>query len=155
MSQSTEKLVAINTEAMLLSWSESSTRGRTVTFLLPPEDEFHPFRSYAVKSGKQAGHRFQMVLVELNDQDKPVVQAQKMSQLAAVLCRDQDFWKWAGGRTFIDITSEAEARQWILDGAQIKSRAELDTNRMAHDWFKFTVAEPYREYQSNLAGRIL
>ena len=59
--------IAFEGEIMLLQWAESSTRGRTATFLLDNEGESHPFRDFTIKSGKRAGQRFMCVLVQIGD----------------------------------------------------------------------------------------
>ena len=151
----TDNLIALQTEVQLLGWAESSTRGRTVTFQLPNDHDTHPLRDYAIKSGKTAGHRFQMVLVEINDQDEPVVQTLRFSQRAAILCKDTQFHYWAGDRSFCAIQSEADARAWLLTGAGITSRKEFDTNKPAADWLMNQVLLPYQQYQETLAERVL
>lgn len=148
----TEKLVAVNSEVQLLGWSETSTRGRTVTFQLPMDETTHPFKDYSIKSGKTAGHRFQMVLVELDDQERPVRQEQRLSQQAAVLCKDRQFWQWAAERSICDISSQEDARSWLLNGCGIASRSQFDTNRQAADWLQHMVLTPFRDYISNISN---
>jgi hypothetical protein len=151
----TEKLIAVKSEVQLLGWSETSTRGRTVTFNLPMDETTHPFKDYAIKSGKQAGHRFMMVLVEIDDQDQPVKQVARLSQQAAVLCKDRQFWQWAGERSISDINSEDDARSWLLNGCGITSRSQFDTSRTAADWLQHMVITPYRDYLDNISEGIM
>jgi hypothetical protein len=58
-------------EAMLLSWGDTSSRGKTVTFALHPAEcgEAHPFRDLG--TGKH-GQRFQIVAVPIGDDDQPL-----------------------------------------------------------------------------------
>lgn len=67
-------VVAFQGEAMLVSWNESSNRGRTVTFMLEDESPIHPFKSFNVREGKSktAGKRFMLLAVEIGDDEKPV-----------------------------------------------------------------------------------
>lgn len=152
----TESLVAVKSEVQLLSWAESSTRGRTVTFLLPPDDHGeHPLKEYGIKSGKTAGHRFLMVLVEIDDQEQPVKQEARLSQQAAILCRDRQFYHWAAERSISVIEDEADARNWLLSGARISSRKEFDTNRSAADWLQHQVLAPFAAYRASVAQGVL
>jgi hypothetical protein len=153
----TEKLVALHSEVWLKSWGETSARGRTMTFELPPGDgdQPHPMAAYEANSKKAAGSRFQLVLVEIDDQDQPVRQEPTAAQKAAMLCKDRQFWAWAAERSICTIESEEDARMWILNGARIKSRSELNSNRAAHDWFVHMVHNPFQEYLSNIANRVM
>ncbi len=58
-------------EAMLLSWGDTSSRGKTVTFALHEDDcgTSHPFRDLG--TGKH-GQRFQIVAVPITDEGEPV-----------------------------------------------------------------------------------
>lgn len=156
-----EKIVALQTEVQLLRWSDSSSNGRTVTFQLPRDGEFdptenpHPLAVYAAKSGRNAGHRFMMVLVELGDDEQPVVQQKAASQQAAILCKDMMFWEWAAERSICTIENEEDARQWILNGAGITSRKQLDTNRAANDWFRHMILHPFQQYIKTISERVL
>lgn len=59
-------------EAMLLSWGDTSSRGKTVTFALHPNDcgEAHPFRDLG--TGKH-GQRFGIVAIPLSDDEEQPV----------------------------------------------------------------------------------
>lgn len=58
-------------EAMLLSWGDTSSRGKTVTFALHPDEcgDAHPFRDLG--TGKH-GQRFKIVAVPIDDEDQPL-----------------------------------------------------------------------------------
>ena len=134
--------IAWQGEAMLLNWQESSTRGRTITLLLPEDDETHPFKDFGIKSGKRAGQRFMAVFVQLTDDDQP--QEKPLSQDAGALCRDTDFWVWANGQTLDTINSEQTARDWLCERLSISSRSELATDRRAASEYRQLVSE-YRQ----------
>jgi hypothetical protein len=138
---------AFRGELMLLSWSESSTRGRTVTFLIDEEEDEHPFKKFTIKSGKHAGQRFAAILMQIGEDEQPAPTEQRPSQLAAILCKEPLFQRWAAERSFEHVHDEASARKYLLDGAGIKSRAELDTNRGAQEWFFKTVVQPFNEHR--------
>lgn len=135
---------------MLLQWAESSTRGRTVTFLLNEDEETHPFREFSIKSGKRAGQRFMAVLVQIDDNDQIVSQKQRSSQLAYLLCQDQQFWHWANERSFDRIESESAARSWMLELIGVSSRSELDQSDAARSRFEQLVLQPFNAYRQTV-----
>lgn len=139
---------------MLLNWNESK-QGRTAVFLLDEESDSHPFKKFTTKKGKRAGQRFMAVLVELNDDDTPVVQEKKggpLSKSAAQLCENENFQKFA---------RETHPHEWsqIPNGAHaadaaaiilrqrcgITSRAELDHDAVGAANFRQLMRE-YREW---------
>ena len=140
-----EKTVAFSGETMLLNWAESNTRGRTVTFLLGEEAEAHPFRDSTVKSGKKAGQRYMMVLVQIND-DETVVE-RTPSQLAFLLCKDPAFWHWATEHSFITVDGEESARQHILETCKVKSRGDLDKAGAGHMLWQAMIWQPFNAYR--------
>lgn len=145
-----DKIVCYSDEAMLLGWAESNTRGRTVTFLLPETGDEHPFRHFTVKSGKRAGQRFLLTLVQLDDDERPVEKTP--SQLAFLLCQDEQFWFWANERSFDTIDNEQAARAFILTACKIDSRSKLDTNMHARATWEATIYQPYRKYLNSLVS---
>ena len=145
-----EKIIAFNGEAMLLNWSESNTRGRTVTFLLSDDGEAHPFRDFTVKSGKKAGQRFAMVLVEIDEDE--TVKERTPSQIAFLLCQDEQFWHWCNERSFVEIDSEATARAFILEACGITSRSQLDSRPSARATWEATFYQPYSKYRATITG---
>ena len=145
--------IAFQGELMLLNWSESSSRGRTVTFLVDDSGEAHPFRDCTIKSGKRAGQRYQCVLVEVDSSEQPV-QQRTLAQQAFVYCKDPEFWRWADGRSFDNIDNEDSARAFILNLLQIRSRGDLDKNPVAADGFRRGVMAPYIDFQKQLELRV-
>lgn len=147
-----EKVVCFNDEAMLIGWAESNTRGRTVTFLLQEEGEEHPFRHFTVKSGKRAGQRFLMTLVQLDDDETPVEKTP--AQLAYLISKDPQFWHWANERSFDEVTSEAAARAFILTACGIDSRAKLDTNSKARAAWEAVIWRPFNKYRESVGAPV-
>lgn len=140
--------IAFNGEMMLLQWAESSTRGRTVTFLLGDDGESHPFRDFTIRQGKRAGQRFMAVLVQIGDDEQPVEQRRTLSQQAFILCRDSDFWTWAQSRSFDNIDNEAAARNYICSTLGIQSRSEIDSNQDAADGFQRLILAPFNSHRA-------
>lgn len=69
-----KQVIAYQGEMFLLGWSESHNNGRKVTFQLPEDTDEHPFKRFTVKNGKRAGQRFAVVLVQIGDDEEPVIQ---------------------------------------------------------------------------------
>jgi hypothetical protein len=126
-------------EVMLLQWAESSTRGRTITLLLPEDDETHPFRDYGIKSGKRSGQRFMAVFVGLNDDETPT--EPPLSTEAVMLCKDKDFWSWASNQSWQEIESEESAKRFLCEQLSIASRAELNSDERAAAAFRVLAAK--------------
>jgi hypothetical protein len=153
---STEKIVAFKGETMLLAWAESNTRGRTVTFQLPEEGDEHPFRHMTVKSGKRAGQRFAMVLVQIDDDERPVEKTP--SQMAFLLCRDEQFWHWASERSFAQVDDEESAKFYLLEtlsaasGIEVNSRSQIDKNPTVRAAYEMQIERPFNEYRKTVGA---
>ena len=123
---------------MLLQWAESSTRGRTITLLLPEDEDTHPFRDYGIRSGKRSGQRFMVVFVALTDDDQP--EQPLLSTDAVMLCKDKMFWHWASNEGWDKIDSEESAKKWLCEQLSIESRSELNSDDRAAQQFRVLVA---------------
>lgn len=77
-------------EAMLLSWSESPA-GRKVTFLLPADNDPHPFRD--LKAGPTHGQRLALsvALISDNEEQKQLGPPKSFAQRAGILCNEGGF----------------------------------------------------------------
>jgi len=142
--------IAFQGEVMLLQWAESSTRGRTVTFLLDDEGAAHPFRDFTIRQGKRAGQRFMAVLVQIGDDEQPVQHPSSLSQQAFLLCRDKEFHIWANARCFDSVVDEPSARNYICSMLRIDSRSKLDTDPAAADGFRRLILAPFNAHRASL-----
>mgnify|MGYP003343296073 CR=1 FL=1 len=95
------------------------------------------------------GARYQVVMVRLSDDNKPMVREQEypskdLVRLAGVLCRDPQFHAFLieTGQTFED--GEIAATEWLRQEVGIESRAELKTNQTAASRFRFI----HQEFQA-------
>jgi hypothetical protein len=145
-----DRTAAFQGEMMLLNWTESSTRGRTATFLLDETTDEHPMKKFTIKSGKHAGQRFAVMMVLMDDDEQPLPPEQKPSEIAGMLCRDPQFWRWADERALDKIDSEDAARNWICALLSIKSRRELDKDASLQRAFDAQVVGPFNEYRRNV-----
>lgn len=151
----TAQHVVYQGEALLVNWGDTSSRGRTVTLELPQEDETHPFRDLAIRSGKQAGQRFALVVVQVGDDEQPVVQEKKLSAQAAILCKDAGFRSFIAERSISVVETEEDAKNWMCSGAQVTSRKAFDTNSRAADWFLTQCKLPYEAHRKMIDNGIL
>ena len=147
----TEEIIAFKGELMLAGWSETHTAGRTVTFWLDDEQDDHPFKKFTVKKGKTAGHRFMAVLVELNDDETPVIQTEPIGplcKLAVQWCKDPVFWEWLNQFRVVcwGTKNEEDAKGEILRICNISSRKELDTNFTSKNLFNSEIRKPYMDW---------
>lgn len=95
------------------------------------------------------GARYQIVMVRLTDDDKPMVREQEypskdLVRLAGVLCRDPLFHAFLveTGQTFEE--TENTATEWLRMELNIHTRAELKTNQAAATQFRFI----HQEFQA-------
>ena len=95
------------------------------------------------------GARYQVVMVRLTDEDKPMVREQEypskdLVRLAGVLCRDPLFHAFLvdTGQAFEE--GEEATIAWLRHEVGISSRAELKTNQTAASQFRFI----HQEFQA-------
>ena len=78
------------------------------------------------------GSRYQVVMVRLNGEEKPMNRDQEHSRdlvrTAGILCRDKAFHKFLLETGQVLEASEAEAINWLKSELKIVSRSELTTN---------------------------
>lgn len=122
-------------ESMLAGWNDSQQNGHTVKLWLCNDGMGHPFE------GINRTQELLVSLVELDEDQEPVDQKmrdkvekqhatgkQKTSNVAAMLCRNPNFWVWMndtmtnGG----SVTNEELAVVYLRDALGVSSRAELD-----------------------------
>lgn len=141
----TEKTTFWHGEVQLLGWSETNTRGRTITLQLNEDEDTHPFKYSNTKSGKTSGKRFAVVFVEIGDDEQPVEKTP--AQMAFLYCKDQEFWQWANEYSFDSIDSEDAARAHILNTCGISSRGQLDTNPKARATWEAMIYAPFNAWR--------
>lgn len=64
-------------ELMLCGWKDSSSVGQSVTFWLDDEPDTHPFCGCTPRKAQMPGDMFALVLVELDDDERPVDQVRQ------------------------------------------------------------------------------
>jgi len=85
------------------------------------------------------GSRYQVVMVRLNGEEKPMNRDQEhvrdLVRTAGILCRDKAFHKFLLETGQVLEASEAEAINWLKSELKIVSRSELSTNIKAAKQF--------------------
>lgn len=130
-------------EVLLADWQENPNSGAWVKFRLPDETHLEIYRGkYRAGRTKGFGQRYQMILIEINDDETPMPpedetpRPRKLSSIAGALCNDPNFRAWAS-HTYGDPFPDAEAAaQLIRDTCGVASRRDLDTNKAAAKLFK-------------------
>jgi len=76
------------------------------------------------------GSRYQVVMVRLGEDERPVVR-DEIVKLAGMLCRDKQFAAFLIDRGLIFEDGEETIIGWLKDELGIQSRTELKTNKEA------------------------
>lgn len=142
-------------EMQLAGWQESHTSGAKLTFWLSDSADLDVFRGMTARKGHRAGQRFAVVLVEIGDDEQPVIpeiapapapaierpKGGDLARMAGMWCADPEFRDWS--RT----DSADHAADWIRDVCEVESRAELDNNAHAAQLFHRLVRIPFMAWR--------
>ncbi|RQR87704.1 MULTISPECIES: hypothetical protein [unclassified Burkholderia] len=144
-------------ELQLAGWSETHNGGCKVTFWLPEASDLDAFRALTVRKGNTAGHRFMAALVEVGDDEQPVqrdtaatgnnaAKGGALARLAAQLCQDPQFHEFVAdtyGVAWRINHAEEDITHWLREQCGIESRAELDSNEEAAEFFHTHIRKPW------------
>jgi hypothetical protein len=150
-------------EVMLAGWNDSQQNGHTVKFWLCNDGMGHPFEGIGRKT------ELALALSELDDDNEPIDQKmrdkveaqvdtgrQKLSNVAAMLCRQEEFWEWLNDNELILtqklVVDDESAAALVRAFLGINSRAELDTNETIATMFHRKIREPYQEWYKDTIG---
>lgn len=141
-------------EVQLRRWSESSTQGVQVTFALADSADLDKFKGLD-------GKRFMAVLVQIGDDEQPVLNTPKTGDLkqreplgdlcwrAVQWCKEPEFWaflKQTICNPGSEISNETDARYVVQAVCCVESRKELDTNPEAARKFNQLIRGPYQRH---------
>lgn len=136
--------IAFQGEVQLLRWSETSNQGATITLQLSDASDLERFKTMTLAKGKQAGQRLAAVMVEVGDDEKPVIQPEQQKEKPGQLCvMAVNFCKDPMFRQFHNLDDEEEAKDFITGFCGIASRKELDSNKHAADQFLKFIRAPF------------
>jgi hypothetical protein len=86
------------------------------------------------------GARYQVVMVRLNNEERPMNREQEYSgdgvRTAGMLCRDPQFQKFLYDGGHIFIANEEEATIWIKEYLDIQSRSEIKESQRAQEMLR-------------------
>ena len=93
------------------------------------------------------GARYQVVMVRIDGNEQPMdrqeeFQGERAIRIAALLCREKEFWQYLYEDTQILEATEKDATDWLRDYLNIPSRSELKTNHNA----RLMLDSLHREY---------
>ena len=96
------------------------------------------------------GARYQIVMVRIDENEKPYKRQQKktLSNMAAILCKDFNFQSYLVESGMAWDTSEKSADSFIKETCAIDSKSKLDTDSEAAEVFNNIVGE-FNEWKSN------
>lgn len=98
------------------------------------------------------GARYQVVMVRLNDADKPMSRDQEYSRdpvrTAGILCRDKQFAQYLFEKEEIFEKKEADVIEWLKGELDIESRTELKEDQQKAKKF-WAIYEEYQRWNPN------
>ena len=98
------------------------------------------------------GARYQVVMVRLNDADKPMSRDAEYSRdpvrTAGILCRDKQFAQYLFEKEEIFEKKEADVIEWLKGELDIESRTELKEDQQKAKKF-WAVYEEYQRWNPN------
>jgi hypothetical protein len=98
------------------------------------------------------GARYQVVMVRLNDENRPMSRDQEYSRdpvrTAGILCRDKQFAQYLFDREQIFEKKEADVIEWLKMELDIESRTELKEELQKAKKF-WAIYEEYQQWNPN------
>ena len=99
------------------------------------------------------GARYQVVMVRLNGEERPINRDAEYSRdavrTAGMLCRDPAFSVYLYESGLVFEKTEMAAIQWLKEELDIESRSELKENFMAAEKLK-VIAQEYKKWKINV-----
>jgi hypothetical protein len=148
-----------HSEVQLAGWSESHNGGCKVTFWLADSSDLDAFRAMTVRKGNQSGQRLACVLVEIDEDEQPVqpntatvnpmAKGGALARLAAQLCADEQFWQFIDETYQEKVIHPDQCALWMRCQCEIRSRAELDSNEEAAEYFHTYIRKPWVQWRKD------
>lgn len=131
--------IAFEGEFQFRRYSDTSTQGQQVVFAVHDRAALESF------IGKE-GKRFMAVLVEIGDDEQPVVQPKKkvgdLCLMAVNFCKDPLFIEFID-RYFSPCLTEHEAKTALYEVLGISSRLDLDADPKKAEAFHDLIRKPF------------
>jgi len=125
-------------EVQLLDYSARAQYG--------PWAKFRYLNADSLK-GYEQGQRFHLILIAITEAEMPAAlegkerKPYRLSQLAGMLCNEEDFRRWVTETYGEPCHDKDEAAQWLREATGVESRAYLDSNEAAAEIFRDIVRE--------------
>jgi len=165
-----ENKILFQGEMQLAAWGESMQTGAWVKMWVHPED-LEAFKLMKARTGKHAGQRLGVAIVQLGDDEAVVehapaepkpepssgprpaaVRIGDFGRCAVMWCKRPDFRRWASEASDLPIGDEDDAKEFILDECGVTaaygtaaSRKHLDVAPFS-DAFLDKVFHPFTAY---------
>lgn len=100
-------------------------------------------------AGVEQGQRYQLLMVRLGDDEMPASNEHKpyrLSQKAAMLCSQPEFWAWITEEYGDPCVDKDAAANWVRQACGVESRSMLDTNQVAAEIF-WNIMRQYDEWR--------
>lgn len=143
-------LILYSGEAQLAGWSDTHSGGAKLVLWLPDAKGLEPFRAMTARKGGTAGQVLMLAVAEVGEDGQPVPQPrrqQALSEVAALLCGNSDFWRWWGEEYGTEPASPDDCAAALRTRLGIESRAELDTDDDAALRFHNIIRRPFVAWQ--------
>lgn len=156
-----EPYLAYHDEVQLLGYGETDTSGPYIKLRLQDPADLSIFRGKDKRTTTKLGQRYQVMLIEVGDDEEPVDQsAVKNAQAAEIkggplavraarLCREPEFYNYVSRTAWYKHkanypTPETACRGFILNYCNISTRKTLDHDASAAAAFKVILGEYLR-----------
>ena len=93
------------------------------------------------------GSRYMVVMVKLDNENKPEIRVRNYIKEAGIICRDPDFWDFLFDRMDIFGKNEENAISFIYEHCKIKSRKELASSQEATTLFNL-IKKEFQEWKA-------
>lgn len=70
----------------------------------------------------------------------------ELARLSGIWCNEPKFWRWIRTVGGPEIDNNMHAAEWIRKTCDVESRAELDHNEAAGEYFHQAIRLPYMDY---------
>lgn len=149
-----DKHIVFDGEVQLKGWAIKHNTGAELAFWCADEADIERLKNMTTRKGKQAGQRLAMVLVEIGDDELPVVQPEPLenserldvkggalAQKAGMLLSDPDFYAFvqSTGYDYLD------PNNFILQRCGVNRKREIDHSPSARTEFMRMMTE-FREW---------
>lgn len=169
-----DEIVAMKGEVYLGCWSDvvvssSGASDAWIKLYLSDSSMLDNIRPHDARGkAKQGGKRYALVMVEIGDDEKPVVQNKPkghmthLSNVAGMICEQHadEFGKWFKerlpahykecrdmfGAQWKEMQPKVKCKHLICHACSISSRAELDTKEDSASEFRVLISEPFQRY---------